>query len=150
MTTTEIKTTVAAIQSILVNKIGDTADLVKKESVIEKLLPKELKGSDKQVAWAKSIIAALSWEGVNENDIANVAKSYILDIDQATWWIDNRNLSGYDMIYAAFTGGLMVPREHLNNSRTILKISSAGCTLSWERLVHDGRGGHKLTESRSL
>ena len=80
MTKSEAKKAIVKIQSILADKIGDTSDLNRKKSVIERkeeesslikgvrmaveyqaapidqLAEVELVGSEKQVAWAKSII----------------------------------------------------------------------------------------------
>ena len=81
MNAAEQKKTVERIKDILSNQVGDTSDLEKKKSVIERkgenselikgvrmvveyqsaplnqLLARELEGSEKQVAWAKSIVA---------------------------------------------------------------------------------------------
>lgn len=80
MNAKEIETTTERIKKILVNQIGNTSDLDKKKKIIERkeaestliigvrmvveyqsapldeLLEKELEGSGKQVAWAKSIV----------------------------------------------------------------------------------------------
>lgn len=94
-------------------------------------------GSEKQIKWAEDIKASLTFDGVLDHPATKKAMEMILNIERATWWINNRERSGYDMIRAMLTGGLYVD----GGLAEIVKDGSK-ITLTSRVIISDDRGGH--------
>ena len=109
-----------------------------------------MKGTPKQTKWAEDIRSGLSDEvedlrskiGNNEEGIK--ALDFILDLEDARFWIDHRNETMTDMMRSLFSHGLRVKGLGFSHTAT---IKDARITTTWQEIVADGKGGHKETRS---
>ena len=108
-----------------------------------------MKGSDKQIKWATDIKEAITWDGVNDHPIITAAKTLICQNDDASWWIDNRNRTGYSMIRSMLTGGLMISNRGNAKTAAIRKDGSA-IDITWTEIIADGKGGHHEDKSQTI
>jgi len=108
-----------------------------------------MKGSEKQSKWANDIQAKMAKEA--ENYLGKVAAydviiNKILSIDHAEFWIDYRDYS-LQYILQSLPTGIRVKGLGFRNT---LKADpkTLELTETWEEIVPDGKGGHKVTKTK--
>lgn len=99
-------------------------------------------GSEKQISWAEDIKASLTFDNVKDHPVITKAKELIMANDDANWWINNRNRTGYDMIRAMLTGGLMISNRG-NAKFAEIAHDGSSITITWTEIVSDDKGGHE-------
>jgi hypothetical protein len=109
-----------------------------------------MKGSDKQISWANDIRANLETSAqaiIGKNQHADRAIAAILSIDEATFWIDNKDSNWQYLLNSLYSCGLQNKGREYSN---ILKADKAThiITETWEVIVSDGKGGHKETKTK--
>lgn len=106
-----------------------------------------MKGSEKQIRWAEQIKA-----GKYFIDLRNRAKSpiaikildFVENIDDASFWIKYRNNAPEEMLEEMATLGLQIC------NKTARYDANGVITITWTKIVQDGKGGHKETRTQTI
>ncbi len=113
-----------------------------------------MNGSEKQITWAIEIkeskaeqFATLRSKVISP--IGTKALDYIESLDNAAFWIDNRDRSPMEMLKSLLTGGLSIEGNQYSDKATIDQASGT-ITITSKAIVQDGKGGHYETTTRTI
>ena len=101
-----------------------------------------MKGSENQVKWAQDIKNKmdLSVDGIAPRGQEIIV--WVNQIDDATWWIDNRDLkTSQDVLMALMDGTFIDGKLHVLNGQT------GQISKKWSEIVSDGSGHKKEHET---
>ncbi len=108
-----------------------------------------MQGSEKQIKWAQDIKAKMTEEAQNylgKVEAYDVVINKILSIDHAEFWIDYRDYS-LQHILQSLPSGIRVKGFGFSNTLKADK-KTLELTETWDEIVADGKGGHKVTKSK--
>lgn len=108
-----------------------------------------MKGTEKQVEWAEDIKAKITANNFGMETITKVGQKaidYISSIDDAKFWIDNRDKLGVHLLQDIAKGRLRIKGNGYSHTAQITPDGTI--TVTWTEIVHDGKGGHKETRSK--
>lgn len=113
-----------------------------------------MKGTEKQVAWAISIMSKVETglEDIKKqfagNQPAISAIEYIENIKYAAFWIDYRECDALDMLRKFSGSGLSIRGKSHSH---IAKVDKNGkITVSWSEIISDGKGGYQKTFTKEV
>lgn len=113
-----------------------------------------MNGSDKQVAWAIEIkeskaeqFAILRSKVISP--IGTKALDFIESLDNAAFWIDNRDRRPMEMLTSLLRGGLSIKGNQFSEKATIDQATGT-ITITSTAIVQDGKGGHYETTTRTI
>ena len=98
-----------------------------------------MKGSEKQIKWAEEIKESKEseFETIMSNarpetqEIVNKAVNFVRNIEDASFWIDLRNVKPIDMLSKMMTTGLQY-RGYEYSAKAILDPTTGLITKTWE------------------
>lgn len=98
-----------------------------------------MKGSEKQIQWAEDIKSKmdLSTDGLTQRGKEIV--DWVKKIDDAKWWIDNRDVKSSKKAIEALIAGTFI-----NGKLHVLNPKTGKIVKKWSEIVSDGKGGHKV------
>ncbi len=109
-----------------------------------------MQGSKKQIKWATDIQTKMAKEAENylgKKATYDILINKILGIDYSEFWIDYRDYSLQHLLQSLPTTGLRTKGLGFSNTlkadRETLQL-----TESWDEIVSDGKGGHKITKTK--
>jgi len=114
-----------------------------------------MKGSEKQIKWAEAIKNKMQpnfedlQSKVNGNAPANKAINYINNLDNATFWIDNRSNTPTDMLRKLCGHGLKIRGNGYSHVAKIDQVTGK-ITITWDEIISDGKGGYKETKIKEV
>lgn len=112
-----------------------------------------MKGSEKQVAWAKDIKASTdkgfeAFKFRAKNAAANKIIDFIQSQEDARFWIEYRDYSAEMMLMSILKEGLRIKGFTFSENATATQDGKI--TITWEEIVPDGHGGYTATRTKTL
>jgi len=114
-----------------------------------------MKGSDKQILWARDIKAKIDFDALigkgrnaEANRIIEKAVTYIENNDNAAFWIDYRGRTAMDLCSELMSRGLQI-RGFGFDHRAKMALDGT-ITVTWKVIVQDGKDGHYELRSKTL
>lgn len=110
-----------------------------------------MKGTEKQIKWAEEIRDKIetSLPDMSASPIADKAKQYLLNLDEAAFWIDHRDRTAMDLLRDLIGGGLAI-RGFQFSHRAKMDQTTGIITITWNEIVQDGHGGHIVVREQKL
>lgn len=113
-----------------------------------------MNGSEKQITWATEIkeSKAEQFATLRSKVISPVgikALDYIESLDNAAFWIDNRDRSPMEMLTSLLRGGLST-KGNQSNEKATMDQATGTITITSKAIVQDGKGGHYETTTRTI
>lgn len=115
-----------------------------------------MNGSEKQITWANEIKAGKNfgaWAGKGKDAAANAtidkAIAFIGSIDNAAFWIDNRDRSEQAIMTDLFAGRLQI-KGSSSGAKAKIDSATGQVTITEKMIVQDGKGGHYETVTKTI
>ena len=97
-----------------------------------------LKGSEKQVKWAEDIRQKADWSTDGLTPRGKEIIDWVKKIDDAKWWIENRDLKTTKDVISALSAGTFI-----NGKAHVLDQKTGKIVKKWSEIISDGKGGYK-------
>lgn len=113
-----------------------------------------MNGSEKQIKWAEDIKASkmedfLKLRSMCRDELGTKIVDYVLSLDHAAYWIDNRNKTPISMMETLLTTGLWIWGS-CNDRIARFDPATSSIIITWEEIVEDGKGGHKEKRTETI